>query len=710
MDLFARDLVGSDWIDHSTATVEKGAFDVRWQNLFMIRHNGVEREVLRKDKIGFTSIDFKKRVVMVGSHTDYSGIDKEIIQSDGQLCIDTGISKMVAANMVPRNAALSISNSFAVTGMADSHVSFIYNMLVSWAKAVVYEANQQNGIEQPADQVRVMRRNYQDRHITVTKYEGEQALTDVYINLDKPNDKVLGPMHRYKTNVGRDDDINIRPDVVILPDGNEHDMHFYVTHLLGREEESAFNFEAPIEGIDSINRVSFIYPAYMGTLTLRKDQYDKSYYVQARLIWDLIIRYVSVNRVERQLGAAYQALSDCMYRALPDVAEGFAMREAWTNIYLPKPAYSRGKIPVSVQGDPYVSPSDSHLLTLTEYDKPIKYLILGGIMNYYASAGQYVAALHLRKSYPGLDYAYGYMCAKIPALTRPGTALSAARNIATGRIPPHMNYQQTGVVYDIRGYFRYEGQIHSVVEENLKSEEFVDYEFDGDRLITGTKHYPPVPLYGLYGLIRGDMRHVDHLRSNVEFTFKRTTRLTERELMVVANIYRLAEYNVKVEHAESGKIKQPWTSLDSPAINPMQVAGKWNRENIYYLEAISQRKNPRLQMPDPARGTIGQSISMTVSNLDIAITKPNRRHVLTYDNRYCVEEAEIPDIQIWGDVGIETVAITTLPAEEIVDVQDFRPVGREVVGGPHPPPEPVLPEMPDPSGSQEHSLDPDVGA
>lgn len=678
MDKFLKEVLGNHHDSFATTNIKKGIFDVRVANQFSIESNGLTREVNRSDKIGLTAVDFEKQVNIIGNHTDFSGVNKEFIGASDQLNVVGAVNAMVVNNLIQKQAVVKFSRTLDTYISADSHTAFLLNMLVSWLKATLRDINVAAGVHQHSQGLTLTRRNYKDSHITVTKYEGEAENVDINIPLHEPNNIQLSAMTTYTYNVSGDEAVSTRKHVVCLPKCSDQALRYYAKHLLGRDRESALNFEFLIPGV-ALNDIAVYDTAGTGKFVPPELDEEMNIYANSFLQWELIMKYTSLNRVERHLGAAFQILCDCTFRATCDVAEGFAYRLVPTQIFIPAPAYSRARMPSLLMGSPYIKPESTNIIDMYNADTPIKYLMAYGVLNYYADAGLYLAATHTTKMFPHHRAGLGSMMNMVPELGNVSTQLAAARSYSLGMAAPHMNYSTTGVMYNMTQYFEYDLPVNYVFCDKQMSKEDSAYEFDGEVFVTGKREMQPVSLIGMYGRARDDINHIRHFGPQIKHTFTQEgDYLSLDEALIVATIYRIAEHDISMLRFDSEAPFTAWAALSSPALSAKQMHPRWHKRDMYEVVGVHRRRSWRISMPETAISLKGQSIKMTVTNTRMFISPADRKVPTKYDTYDGVLPVTLPRMTVKVPAGGAYIDVKSIPAlrSDKLEPVDFGEVER----------------------------------
>jgi hypothetical protein len=219
------------------------------------------------------------------SYTNYTGYNKKFIDDNGEydpFLATTEFAKLATDKRLFKDDTHAIIRSQA---QADSHESFIYNMLISWGKALLYRMNKGQD-----DTFRVATYPYSDSHVDIaldasfTKHEYE-------ITLGLPVNEALIDNHVWEYR--RPTEYFKRPYVLYYNKQGLGQESFYLAHTLGRTNTSALNFDVDIVGIQTQSLT--LEP--IGGSEFLEIAIDDIPWDNPEMLWMYITEYVTMNRV-----------------------------------------------------------------------------------------------------------------------------------------------------------------------------------------------------------------------------------------------------------------------------------------------------------------------------------------------------------------------------------------------------------------------------
>jgi hypothetical protein len=369
----------------------------------------------------------KKELEIKYGHSEYAGINKKFITSDG--LYDTALA-MVEFSRTSTERRMIKEDSLALLKahtQCDSHELFIYNMLISWFKAYLYAGQDvKDGI------LRVSTDAYVDTHAIV--HLDQEAVDHTYqIKMCAPCDvdHVLGENWEYRTPLNA----WAYPMVVKFSATTKAQEYFYLSHLSGRTNASELNFDFNFVGI---RRGDVALERVGGGFTIFDDEPDIDWTARD-LMWQWILDYVHVNRLEQQFAATFEAILVMGAHPTHHTMESTAWHAAPLKLVLPAFCPTRAKISLALEGEAFTPAASPHDFMLTDGRAPTQCVLSAAITNYYMWLGIY--ALVENQARAVVDWHYAFLCndETTDVLASP-YAKAAAASFVTGREYTTMMY------------------------------------------------------------------------------------------------------------------------------------------------------------------------------------------------------------------------------------------------------------------------------
>jgi len=621
--------------------------------------NGVTYPIDVNNVVNFTCLDFDKVSRVVDGHSDLRGVNKRLIKSDMDTIDTSALRAYVSkAYTVKTDLRAGWVYSAEYVPPADSHVTFIYNMLCSWYKALLWGQANSNGkavkgTGAKSSRMTLKRVNYSDSHVRVTKYSGEAQYVDVDIEVSEPSD--VDPagddfVFAFSFNAMSTD----RDEVLLLPHISAKAYTWYIKHVVPKNTESCLNFDVKLPGIEphklSVRTTSGNDPIYANSEDM--DWTDSS------AMWNWLAAYVVENRVESHFSSAFEIFSSVVYRPLADTAEGHLFSNLNTEICVPRPRYYRARFPGLLEDDPWMIPTDAHSMLLRVGVEAHAILAMAGVSNYVAHIGAVATAAEGTLVDSDLKLAVSRGIHSNPYMDKASEQRAACIYAVLGREVQTSLTSGMGVRYPVREFadmMRYPFAVNSEIGSDVSG---------FDMTTAGLLHHNKLVLPASPALINGHCS--DQLTALSPFTANytmyypsgRDTILQLEDAHRLANVYRLAGYDPVFSSVQTGREIRPFSSLSAMAVQMSSLDYSPSHATTYQVVGFRVRNPDRLQrLPTPE--VFMDMGSITVSNNTGAYNMENygrRGHSVVTNYRRAREVKRIT-VKVTGGVTIGEVKV-----------------------------------------------------
>lgn len=648
----------------------QGGFDITAQSSLVVSANSSTYPINISSVIKYTCLGTHKELVTTTGHSDLRGMNVSYIAGDsGSINIPLLRDAVAKNSAVPSAVRGSWINEVMRVACADSHVTFIYNMLVSWYKAVLYQSStpaHRTGRSQPTGgdirhaTITLRLLNYQDTHVRVTCQADEAAVVGVDVTLAPPSRYDGGVIDQYHMGVSAQP----RSNVIFLPAISDEATGWFISHVEGRDMPSDLNFEFTIPGVDLSDVL-----VHMSDATAPRGTDPNLFdWTNSDKMWLYISSYVKLNRVESHFAAAYELFGSLAYRPLAESAEGFIYSRHATRVYLPDMKFYRGRYTLLLEGDPWEVPHEALDLVLKVQSEVHSHIAACAFANYVSHIGSAAAAGEGMLVYD--DLPNGLDASRFTNIwtTQASAQHSGGLSAVLGRDFPTHFTAQVGVIYPLSEPFktRYPHAVPATTGADTTG-------FD----LTGAGLYPrhftlPASLAQIYGHASAALTMLTHCQASSSVVSNtRDKILTYEEALVTAVVWRLAGYNPRFRDVQTGLQVAPYGSLNAMGIVPGSLTFIPKIDTTYGLLPFNARNgSPVIPQPHSAMDSGGFKVTMRTDAY--AMTVPGNRHSLINTNYRRPRELKRVEIRVPAG-GNTPDAKTTVPARDntIKEVQDF---------------------------------------
>nr|UYL95652.1 MAG: capsid protein [Tonghua Totiv tick virus 1] len=636
-----------------------GHFGVSSSTDIRVNAGGLTYPIDISSVVNFSCIDFAKVLRVVDGHSDLRGINKRLIKSDMDT-IDTAAlrSYVSKAYTVKTDLRAGWVYSAEYVPPADSHVTLIYGMLSSWYKALLWTHANANGKATKATsttpaRVTMLRDNYKDSHVTVTRQQDEAAQTTIEIDIGEPND--VDPagddfVFAFSFNAMATD----RDEVVLLPHLSSKAYTWYIKHVAPKTTTSEFNFDIKLPGIEphklSVRTTSGNDPVYAVSEDLD--------WTDAASMWSWLSAYVVENRVESHFAAAFEIFSSVVYRPIADTAEGFLFSTLDTEIVLPRPRYYRARFPGLLEDDPWMVPAEAHSMLLRVGIEAHAVLGMAGVSNYVAHIGAVATAMEGTLVESDLNLAIARGIHSNPYMDKASEQRAACIYAVLGREVQTALTSGMGVRYPVREYgdmVRYPN-----ARKTAESSDVTGFDINSAGIAPGGQLVLPASPALLYGHCSEQLTALSAFTANLGFSLPngRDSILQLEEAFKLANVYRAAGYDPEFVDVQTGQLVRPFSSLKALAVQLSSMRYKPEYATTYQVAGFKIRNADRLQrLPTPEVFMDMSTINVTINTGSYNMEEFGRRGVSVVTNYRRAREMKRISVRVSGGVTIGEVKV-----------------------------------------------------
>uniref|UniRef100_A0A2V0RNR3 Major capsid protein n=1 Tax=viral metagenome TaxID=1070528 RepID=A0A2V0RNR3_9ZZZZ len=665
----ANAIFGDATSGYTRSAATLGSYDVSSTTVAKLESGNSKFETSINSSVTFTATGINVTLEKAGGYADYRGINTELISTAGRVDIEK-LKKVIGTNKgIDAANQRNYIQSLDSANTSDSHHAIILTMLQSYINAAIrdsteqtrqnigpgYDASGRQGtylnpggdlgrntinLGQNAGTTSLLLKDYRDSHVIMSSEDDGPCFKRVSQPIGPPNDLNPSgdgddrPAEHNPANLGAADHSN----VIFIPWLGPKANTFYLLHAAGRQnaDGSNANYMYNTPGI-AINR--FVFRWDNGTHNDAGDYADPDEvdWTQPDTMWAYIIAYVKLNRVEHTLAHVHEIIARTTFYPESASAEGWTYKSAGLNVFIPAPAYFRGKYEPLLKGEPFKLDAVGMELTFLDQTTALKEIMVGGLINYTSLIGLWSIFFEYTLHYNDLNVAYAHCNAQYPMLAEPHSQMAFGVGALTGRDPLTLFEPGIGVTYNMRQYMM--GGLYPYVRPSSKTSDLSDFVIEDLRLNTeGVFHCPVSPclIYGKAADMLTGCAHctdgfkMSELHADITLDFKDALRLT--------NAYRLFGRDVTLMQT-SGPQEEftPWSPAHMVGIQPNSIAHDATFNTQYIVVGSSQRENYGARVSGVEdglhSGKIELSINVTSIKFNMAISARHSAHTIYRKNR-----------------------------------------------------------------------------
>jgi hypothetical protein len=548
-------------------------------------------------KTNFQVIGRAKRVLLDDTFTDYSGYNKKFISDNGVFMPEAALSEFAKTDFGKRVITKDIEAKINSLPSRDCHVAFLYNMLISWARAVLYGYQKEEALDESTGLhlLKIKYSGYQDSHVVLDGIIPDEQVH--IIELDDPVEQRAGLLR-----IRNADNYFDYPYVFHYDASTVAKESFYLVHASGRTKTSALNFDVPIPLFDLqhmlLDRVNSHTPSIIFDTTVIP-------YHKADLLWDWIIDYVRLNRVEQQFAAAFETLVASGFQPDPSTQEASSWLNARLNIVLSSFSPTRARIRATLSDEAYYEAPDSKNYVIDASIHSTSRFIHGAIHNYLMWYGLYALVHDEARSRSNWRSVFESTANNLSELYTPEMRAFCISNITGHEIPTYMT-GGCGMYIDL-------SNMYTVTAIPVK----IDKEGKDRKFIPIDAVYAPVSGSLLLGTYSGDFEVIQHLKSIFSFEGCGISTVYEDvELLKLTTIYRLCGHDITLREARTNKRNTPYANVHECIPEPASVFFDSKSIEVWHPEHNDPREGRTHAMPQ-------LKYILDHNSISIVIQKPN---------------------------------------------------------------------------------------
>lgn len=552
----------------------------------------------------FQYVGLNKKIKMVSNYTSYYGYNSKYINDDG--VYDPSLAFGEFSRNAPekrflKNDAIALLKSHT---QADSHDAFIYNMLISYGKALLCEHTGSH--ENRSFTAKCY--GYKDSHTTVLNKFGTY-MSEVDIGLGPPVPISLAEQASWRPRL--EDNYFSKPYVIKYNAKDPQQEAFYLLHVLGRSDVSELNFDFPLPALDT-NELLIDPIGSEGQVS--NDFYDIPWGSPAT-IWQYIIDYIVINRLQQVFAATLESFSAMGAHPVFESAEACSWQNARKVLTLSPFSPTRARLGTNLEDSPYVvSPSASDFL-LTEAAIPALYLNRGAVLNYMELFGTYAMVHNVSRGRADWYQAYNSYEPNLDGLHSIYSRVISMSSITGHDIVTAM-HQGCNVTWDLAPMLRVES-----------IQNYVSHDHVHEKGIPIKGIYAPVSGSLLLGALSGELPAVQHLKAVQEMPhgLDDPLELECDDAVKVANMYRLFGYDMEMIDEKTEREVRPWASAHTCVIEPLSVAVNIGKTSTFLIRDSVRRDGRSAPMPHVFSLLAGDKACLTIRTPTIKVAKMQRR-------------------------------------------------------------------------------------
>nr|WGM49122.1 capsid protein [Umbelopsis ramanniana virus 7] len=604
-----------------------------------------------------------KKTITAAVQTNYSGFNKKYINEagiyDGGLALDE-FAKNGADRGLVRPETYGMLTRYP---QADSHESFIYNMLISYLKAKLST----NNLTEDEDLV-VKTSPYVDSHCVIPLDQGSSDFT-YEIELGSPVDGNLA--HTGQFNIRNKDNYWSKPYVLHYNGTSIKAESFYLLHSMGRNVVSALNFDFEIKGADTPNML--IDPVNGREFaTIDSTEVD---WTDHETMWLWILDYVQLNRLEQAFAAAFETLGALAFQPLPPTAEACQWQQAQMTLTLARFSPTRARIRSNLSGEPYKVDSLADEFLISETASASQFLGASAICNYYMWYGLYTILQNESSEIEQWRNVYTSVHGVLQNLYSPAMRAMCI-SVATGKEFATCMTDNCAMFVDMS---RMEvmpriTNIHPL-DSTMPAELLVDH--------------IPAPVSGaiVLGTFTDEYDTTSHLASvfRLPVSDDPYARFEETELLKIATVYRLFGYDTELVDVITDAPMSLWAANRECIPDPSKLLAYRRLRKDWIISDISPREGRKEVIDSIQTLTSGQAATVTIQQPTISFTEWRQRVRTLRPQVIVAKKSKKKEIRFKVNASVRMLD-TTLMARPIAAVgkQDFRRETQQVP--------PVMPE------------------
>lgn len=481
--------------------------------------------------------------------TNYSGYNAKYIGEQGAYNPMSAAEEFAKRSIERRyykeeQAALMMRHT-----ITDSHEAFILNMLISWFKACIYSTA--GGSD---DIVKIQSSGYKDAHVEMPHFRNKGSY-QVTIELGFPKDEEELTNEVNRLEMRNKENYFAKPYVFYHSASSKGQSEFYYSHLAGRTRQSELNVDINLPGVDC----SQVLLDCVGGAQFVASDYDAIPWDKPETIWEWIVDYTRLNRVEHALAASLETLGSIAAMPMSSTQEGTVWNNAKLTVHVSFFSPTRARFRNVLEGDAYVESSQAHDFIIAESPSPRNFMVYSAIMNYAMWMGIYVAVDDYARTLQDWRNAFVSLNDATRVLMSP-VGRAAMCSVPFGKEVPTTMNDSCWLAIELG---------HMAEVDTVKAYKVLEPDYPPVRRLKGVTPYVSGAL--LIGSCVDTFEHTAHLAAaqNIKVGYDFITE--QKDAVQLANAYRLFGHEVTFQDLASRQAIKPYCNVRECVISPSAI-------------------------------------------------------------------------------------------------------------------------------------------
>nr|QIP68081.1 coat protein [Erysiphales associated totivirus 20] len=582
---------------------------------------------------------------------DVSGYNKKVIGANGRFSMVQAYNENGQRGNNVRVGREKSMEMDATLGDYDSQEAFIYNMLVSWLKALLSE-------DAVDGKIKFDQKGFSDSHV---KYGLGNGLGDV--TLDVTLGAPAPTLHARA--IAQRDDLNYwtLPYVLKYNAVTLDQQAFYIAHVFGRERPSKLSFEFRIPSIN----VDALLLEPLGNDVEDETDFDQIDWTNAELMYTWIRDYVELNRCYKAFSAAMDLLGSLAFNPMPSYHEGIWWNNLLPIVHLAPFTPTRARVAATLDGEMLIDEVDSVDFFRSESLNPIAFLANSALGNYAVMMGLYMVLKNASYDYEDWTMALAAIN-EDTAMTRGIETRAQLISIVFGKEVTSLATDNCHMDFD------FSGMDNNGL--NIRNMTVLDPDYVPADKIELVVPYVSGSLFA--GCINTELDGYQHLKgvSTVSIPERKTMGL--RDSFTIANAYRLFGHQINIRDKRTDRHLEIWTNYREFYLPYFSFEQQYTDSDTFQIISSNQRSGRHDDILNARMLRSGDVLTLTISRVEIRMADYGCKSTLkcAAAKRSTKKIVFTPAVKGGGRHTVKNVK--TVRALKRSDEQDFRDAGQDV--------------------------------
>jgi len=485
-------IIKSDFEGSFQPTFKDGRFSVINKQTVMVNMLNRNYDVNSELATNFNVCGRKPEVTFNVGEADFTGLNRKYFDDTNTYSPLSAINEFTKYVPGVRLTKMEV-DAFAKSQVYDdTQESYLFNMLISWFKAMLYEDTSSTD-----SILKVKQSGYSDSHV-LGAFGGVSGEVTHEIPMGPPVYEMPEVMMIQR---GKDNYWD-RPQVLRFDNKSSAQYTFYLIHCFGRDGNSSLNVDVHIPSID-FDQILFE-PASGAMRSITNP--ESLPWTKASTLFGWIKDYVVLNRLEKAFSAAFEMLTAIAYAPAPSYQESLAWNNCVLQLSMSKFSPCRAKIPSNLEGEPMVHDMDAHDFVVSETQSPRKAIFYGALMSYLSFMGLHAVLSNYADRHSDWSVAYLHTHDELEVLHDRAARAALASVIIGKEITTFMNPNMY-LQYDVT-------PMHMV--KAVAFDAVIEPGYPLSAIINGVVPYVSGSLF--LGACGADVAALSHLEANISVT------------------------------------------------------------------------------------------------------------------------------------------------------------------------------------------------